>query len=175
MENHNHELVLVHHGTKGMKWGVRRYQNKDGTLTPAGKKRYNKEMAKLKEEERVLKNRQKTQAKFDKLEEKRKANADLKRSLDGKSETKAPKTPLKQPKPARKSAKDMTDDELKDVVTRLSFEKKYNELTPVQKSKGKAFVEGMWDKAVQPALQNVARSQLEKVLNDAISNTDKKK
>lgn len=31
---------LYHWGIKGQKWGVRRYQNKDGTLTPAGKKRY---------------------------------------------------------------------------------------------------------------------------------------
>ena len=29
---------LYHWGVKGQKWGVRRYQNKDGTLTPAGKK-----------------------------------------------------------------------------------------------------------------------------------------
>ena len=34
--------VLVHHGIKGMKWYQRRYQNKDGSLTPQGKIRYGK-------------------------------------------------------------------------------------------------------------------------------------
>lgn len=34
------EYELYHHGVKGMKWGVRRYQRKDGSLTAAGKKRY---------------------------------------------------------------------------------------------------------------------------------------
>lgn len=33
-------LYLAHHGVKGQKWGVRRYQNEDGSLTPAGKNRY---------------------------------------------------------------------------------------------------------------------------------------
>ena len=33
-------VYLVHHGIKGQKWGVRRYQNEDGTYTAAGKRRY---------------------------------------------------------------------------------------------------------------------------------------
>lgn len=40
MWQYNNTDELQHWGIKGMRWGVRRYQNKDGSLTPAGKKRY---------------------------------------------------------------------------------------------------------------------------------------
>ena len=36
-----HKNELYHHGIKGQKWGVRRFRNEDGSLTEAGKQRYN--------------------------------------------------------------------------------------------------------------------------------------
>lgn len=41
------DYILCHHGIKGQKWGVRRYQNPDGSLTAAGKKRISKKYKKI--------------------------------------------------------------------------------------------------------------------------------
>ena len=46
MNEQTKEVYLAHYGIKGQKWGVRNYQNEDGTLTEAGKSRYAKEAAK---------------------------------------------------------------------------------------------------------------------------------
>ena len=48
------EDYLAHHGVKGMKWGVRRYQNPDGSLTTAGKRRVVKQERKEASKNRSL-------------------------------------------------------------------------------------------------------------------------
>ena len=118
---------LYHWGTKGMKWGVRRYQNKDGSLTPAGKKRYAAEEAKLKAREKEIKGREKAAAKKAKLDSK-KAELDAREAAlkGGKSKTNTKsKSDSDASKP--KSIKDMSDDELRNLTTRMTLEKNFYE------------------------------------------------
>jgi hypothetical protein len=127
---------VYHHGIKGMRWGVRRYQNKDGTLTKAGQKRYNKELEKLKEEKKIIKNKIATKAKLDKLDS-------MKKEIDD----------LKNNKNDSKSDKKMTNEELISSINRLQLERQYSQLVAQTQtvSKGKQFTKDFLDKAATPA------------------------
>lgn len=52
-----YDQELYHYGVKGMKWGIRRYQNKDGTLTSKGKKRYEKSNDNSNDEDEIKNNK----------------------------------------------------------------------------------------------------------------------
>lgn len=163
------ENELMHWGIKGMKWGVRRYQNKDGSLTPAGKKRYDKEMAKLKEEEKIAKNKLRTQAKLNKLDEKRKEVEALKRGKPIAKSTKQHSKP---------SVKDMSDEELRQTVNRLLMEQQYAKLNPQQISAGQKFVKKVMNDVVAPAATEVGKNVLKDAMTKAVKNaseTSKKK
>lgn len=107
---------LYHHGVLGQKWGVRRFQNKDGSLTDAGKKRISRKQKKALEKAR--------KAKHDKAEAAKKAKQEQedfeknkKRVLESGSAAEVAKYKGK-----------LTNKELQDVVNRLNMEQRVSEL-----------------------------------------------
>lgn len=166
---HNDELY--HHGIKGMKWGQRRYQNKDGSLTPAGVKRYNREVQKLKDREASIKAKEKAKTYQAKLDKKKAELDEREAALKGKSSSKSTSkaTATNKPSPS-KSIKDMSDAELRAIVNRMQLEQQYRSLAPQQVSKGKKFVDSVLNNVVAPAAKevgkSVAKSLLTKAAND---------
>lgn len=139
---------LKHHGTKGMKWGVRRYQNKDGSLTPAGKKRYDRDISEnnaKKKDNRIV---------IDGPDASRWVREDIGRS---KKMVDASNDMVKQFKSIEsgtrsKSAKKMnlskmSDKELRDRINRANLERQYNEIfaKPSRVSKGRQFARSALD------------------------------
>lgn len=93
---------LYHYGVLGMKWGVRRYQNKDGSLTNAGRRRVRNYI-----DEETKKTSEKKRGFFERR----------KRTENGENV-----------EPAKKKLKDLTDEELQQRVKRLQLEKQYRDL-----------------------------------------------
>lgn len=152
MDNFMYPDELQHWGIKGQKWGRRLYQYKDGSLTPAGKKRYNKEIEKLKKEEAKVKeqakiaaNRKKTQAKMDDLESRKKALAEQKKKLkDGDTpDTKKKEETLEEKRERLLKSTDakelyknkdiLTDQEINARINRIDLEARLNSKIVVEK------------------------------------------
>ena len=77
---------LQHHGVKGMKWGIRRFQKKDGSLTDAGKKRYRNDMSDDAREASTLKKKKPSQlsnAELRKLNERKRLEQEYSRLNPG--------------------------------------------------------------------------------------------
>lgn len=122
MSNINKTDSLYHHGILGMKWGVRRYQNKDGSLTPAGKRK----AAKMKE-------------KYTELTGKRLVRKPTKKVEDQNDSNK------------KKSIKELSDAELRDKINRLQMEKQAKGLESDLASNGQKFVTSVRKDVLAPA------------------------
>lgn len=156
MWEYNKTDELQHHGTKGMRWGIRRYQNKDGSLTPAGRKR----AAKLENQYKSLTGKK----------------------LAGQSATKGKTTQNKEDLHKKKNVNEMSDTELKEKTNRLNLENNYinainnyNNLNPKQVSKGQAFVKKVMNDVIIPSATEVGKTAVKNYLNDTFINDKKKK
>lgn len=166
---------LTHWGIKGMRWGVRRYQNKDGSLTPRGQKRYNTEMEKIKSREKVIKNRERTKSKIDSMNAKKAELEEREQKLLGKKTDKDDSTKSKP-----KTVSEMSNDEVRALTERMRLEKDYHDAkknlaiaNPAKVPAGKKFIDGLMNDVVVPAAKNAGREWLEKTMKDKLGLNEK--
>lgn len=150
---------LQHWGIKGMKWGVRRYQNKDGSLTPAGEKRRQS----LGERYHAHKVNKKRKAALEKARAAKvaKKEADEKAKVEAEKREKAIKAGLI---PVKK----MTDAELADHLNRLNNEKRYKELQ-LELSPTRKLMNKMYTDAIIPGLTNAGKNVVDKYVTKTVS------
>lgn len=132
---------LEHWGIEGMKWGVRRYQNSDGTLTEAGMKRY--------ERDKRENSGKKKGDKIGAADPDRWVKEDLTRSrkltdestqLTNKLKT-ANDNAVRNKAKSRMDLSNMTDQEMRNQINRALLERQYNEMfAPQTVSKGREHV-----------------------------------
>ena len=152
MVNSNYELY--HHGILGMKWGVRRFQNPDGSLTAEGKIRYRYDEKKGKYVKRSGSEVRKLRK-----EAKKKAAAAAAKKIRS---------------PREKKITEMTDKQLEKYIKRMQLEKQaiglrndVNNMDPKPLTKGQQFVKKYIDGMLLPHLQQNGSKYLDALVKYA--------
>ena len=135
---------LYHYGVLGMKWGVRRYQNKDGSLTSAGKNRNLRASEKIqKDADNLRKNGYISEADaVQQVANRQRQKGLAKQAKKAEKQTKKDKVNVHPDyinAHSKKHVREMSDTELRSRINRLQMEKQYSELTKGSK-KGKQYL-----------------------------------
>ena len=182
---------LYHFGIKGQRWGVRRYQNPDGSLTALGKKKYGTKSnfekvqaakkaasgSKIKAQLDREKANARTQAEIEKYRKKAAKKLGKSEDPEDKNDDSGGENNEK-----KKTGKQMSNEELRTTTDRINLERNYAEaqknyimtnqqlaqLQPQKVSKGKEFAKKIWKDAVEPAVVNAGKKYLDNMLKDAL-------
>lgn len=124
------DSYLMHYGILGMKWGVRRYQNKDGTYTEAGKKRKERMDKLFTQDQKAGKDK----APISRAE---KLTKDARRITDEASNiSRTASSMAGRKKSSSRDYSNMTNAELRAVIERKNLERQYASLTEPEVSNG---------------------------------------
>lgn len=156
--------VIVHYGKPGMHWGVRLYQNKDGSLTPLGKQRYGKGKGN-KNNSAVKTVTIKAKKLFSVVSKK------VKKGVSSVAEKVSERHKMKNPET-------MTDEELKTVVNRLQMEKRYrdlmNERAEANTGVGRKLVKKLLAKSGDAAVDALVQGPIRKRFDNLFANLNPK-
>lgn len=129
-----HSDYLAHHGIKNQKWGQRRFQNYDGSLTSEGRKRYGVGESNLSKREK----KQAEKAKAKAAKERAKVNSKKKADAQKAAEQKQKRMDYLRDHPEKiyKYRKELTQDDVTDIMQKVKFDQSLQDIRKAEVQRG---------------------------------------
>lgn len=162
---------LEHHGIKGQRWGVRRTPEQLGHKTGKKKWRIRMKSSAERKEEQYQRKKAKLDAEDKELkrkEEIRRQEEDLKRRKEALKGDKKEEPKKQTTVPKNKDVKDLSDDELRQILTRYNMEQQYKKMTKEQTEKGKSWVTQMLAEAGKDVAKQYTKKAMTAAMDAAI-------
>jgi len=129
-----HSDYLAHHGIKNQKWGQRRFQNYDGSLTSEGRKRYGVGESNLSKREKKQAEKAKAKAAKERAKASSKKKADAQKAAEQKQ--KRMEYLRDHPEKIYKYRKELTQDDVTDIMQKVKFDQSLQDIRKAEVQRG---------------------------------------